>query len=347
MNLKTSAIIALTGSLLLISGWEIYWRSQGRVPTIDDDKYLFAQERAKVEGLTSEDIVIVGSSRVMFNIQLNEFERLTGKRPIQLANAGSSPLPVFHDLVENSSFNGTIIVGITPGLFFSTTYPEASPIKWPQSRVDFYHSRSLAQRLNHSLSLPLQSNLVFIATHDEVLDDNVDLKTLLNNIELNNRTGRPRYPPFFEFGYADKTRNVRMTELTSLDTTAANKIKGAWKFVLNGKNPPPDKNGTTAFFAKDAAKFKARGGKIIFVRSPSSGMFKDGEAKFLPRERFYDSLLKVVNAPGYHYEDYETLRAIDCCPEWSHLSAENADKFTRELVKIMQEDKLMPTKQNQ
>ncbi|WP_353779834.1 hypothetical protein [Winogradskyella sp. 3972H.M.0a.05] len=343
MNLKTSAIIALVLTLIFITSWEFYWRSQGRVPTVDDDKYLFAASRAKVDKLTSDDIIIVGSSRVMFNIQLDEFEKLTGVKPIQLANVGSSPLPVFHDIVNNTDFKGTVIVGVTPGLFFSTTYPKASPIEWPQSRVDYFHKRTLSERFNHWLSIPLQENFVFIATHGEVLDDNVDLKTLLNNVEINNRTGRPRYPEFFEFGSVRRDRNVRMTVETSTDTVAANKIKKAWKFILGGENPPPDKNSTTAFFEQDAKTFKARGGKIIFVRSPSSGFFEQGEAMFLPRERFYDSLLTVVNSPGYHYQDYEQLKTIDCCPEWSHLSAENADTFTKELVKIMLNDNVLPT----
>jgi len=347
MTIKTSALIAILGSLFLISGWELYWRSQGRVPTIDDDKHLFAVERHKVKDLNPDDIVIIGSSRVLFNIQLDQFEKQTGIRPIQLANKGSSPLPVFRDIVRHTDFKGTVIVGVTPGLFFSTTFPKASPIEWPQSKIDHYHKRTPAQRLNHTLSMPLQKNFVFVGEYSEVFDENLDIRTLLDNADSRARIERPKYPPFFEFGATSDDRNVRMYNTVATDTSAANIIKGAWKFVLSGDNPPPDKNSTTAFFSEDAKTFKARGGKIIFVRSPASGMFKGGEAKFLPRERFYDSLLTVIGSPGYHYEDYETLSNIDCCPEWSHLSAENANKFTEELVKLMQNDGLLPTSQNQ
>ena len=347
MQPKKSFLIALAISVLALCSWELYWRSQGLLPSIEPDKNLFAVQRDKVDKLTDDDIVIVGSSRVLFNIQLDEFEKLTGKRPVQLSLAGSSPLPTFRDLVQNTDFKGTIIVGVTPGLFFSTTFPKAGPINNPQSKVDHYHDRTLAQRLGHRLSMPLQKNFVFMSEHSKVMNDRIDLKSLLGHIRINNRTGNPRYPDFFEFGDISEDRNVRMTHTTATDTVEANKIKNAWKFVLSGDNPPPDKNSTTTFFAEDAKTFKARGGKILFVRSPSSGIFKAGESKFLPRERFYDSLLTVVKAPGYHYEDYKQLKAIDCCPEWSHLSAENADLFTRELVKIMQEDNVLPTAKNQ
>ncbi|TAI49640.1 hypothetical protein [Flagellimonas allohymeniacidonis] len=340
MKLTLSAGIALFLSVASLTVWEIYWRSQGRIPTIDDDKHLWAAEREKVDQLGPDDIVIVGSSRVMFDIQLDEFEELSGVRPIQLACAGSSPLPVFHDIVENTDFSGTVIVGVTPPLFFSTTFPKAPPIEWPQSRVDHHKKWTYAQRFNHWLSMPLQKNLVMVATHDEVLDDNVDLKTLLNNVEINNRTKKPRYPPFFEFGYIDDSRNVRMAPQMTSDTTAANQIKGAWEFVFSGKNPPPDKNGTTAFFAKDAEKLRERGGNAVFVRCPSTGIFHEGEKKITPRETFYDSLLTVTKFPGYHYQDYEELRNFDC-PEWSHLSEPDAKKFTKALVKIMLKDKVI------
>ena len=347
MDLRTSSIIALCASILFVSGWELYWRSQGRVPNIDDEKNLFAAERHKVNDLKDDDFIIVGSSRVLFNIQLDEFERLTGKKPLQLACAGSSPLPTFRDIVRNTDFKGTVIVGVTPGLFFSTTFPKASPIENPQTRVDYYLNRTWSQRIGHSLHMPLQENFAFVSNFHPVLDENVDLKSLLNNIVIKNRVGKPRYPPFFEFGAIRSDRNVRMTEITSTDTVAANKIINAWKFVLGNNKNKPDKKSTIAYFEEDAKVFIERGGNIIFVRSPSSGMFEEGEAKFLPRAHFYDSLLTVVKQPGYHYADYETLSSIPCCPEWSHLSGDNADIFTRELVKILQEDKRVPTNQNQ
>lgn len=127
MNLKQSLIIALVLSIAALGAWELYWRSKGYFPNLDDDKYLWAKTRAKVEKATENDVVLVGSSRVLFDIQLDVWEKMTGIRPIQLANPGASPLPVFHDLVENTDFKGTAIVGVTPPLFFSTTFPQAPP----------------------------------------------------------------------------------------------------------------------------------------------------------------------------------------------------------------------------
>lgn len=341
MNLKLTLIIALTLGVLSLVSWEIYWRSQGKIPDLDDDKNLWAVQRAKVDDASEYDVALLGSSRVLFDIQLNEWQKETGVRPIQLASAGSSPLPIFHDLVNNTNFKGTIVVGVTPGLFFSTTYPEAGPWKRAQNRVDYFEDRTYAQRLNHWLSLPLQKNFVFVSTSEEGWSDDIDLKSLLNNISLNNRTGKPQYPPFETFAYIEEDRNNPMSEKTATDTTFANSIKEAWKFVIMGNKNPPEREATTNFFVADAKKFMDRGGNLILLRCPSSGWIKEGEDKFLSRAEFWDPLVKATNAKAYYYEDYEQFKDLTC-PEWSHLSAPDARYFTTELVKIMKADGALP-----
>jgi len=337
MQLKKSLIIAITLSVISLVAWELYWRSEGKIPDLDDDKNLWAVQRARVDDASLNDVLLLGSSRVLFDIQLNEWEKETGVRPIQLACAGSSPLPLFHDIVHNTDFKGTIIVGVTPGLFFSTTYPEAGPWKRPQSRVDYFENRTYAQQLNHWLSLPLQKNLAFVSTSEEGFSDDIDLKSLLSSISSTNRSGKPEYPPFNSFAYIDEDRNNPMSEKTATDTAFANGIKAAWKFIIMNNQNPPDKDATTNFFVADAEKFQERGGNLILVRCPSSGWLKEGEDKFLSRTEFWDPLVKATNAKAYYYEDYEQLKHLEC-PELSHLSAPDARYFTTELVKIMKAD---------
>ncbi|MBR9846184.1 MAG: hypothetical protein GYB35_08795 [Algicola sp.] len=337
MNLKRSMLVAIAISLLSLIAWECYWRAQGKLPDIDDNKDLWAVQRAKVETLSEDGVVLMGSSRVLFDIQLDEWEKETGIKPIQLASAGASPLPIFHDIVNNTDFTGTVLVGVTPGLFFSTTFPEAGPWKRAQSRVEHYENRTYAQRLNHFLSMPLQKNFVFISTSEEGWSDDIDLKSLLNTINSKNRSGKPQYPPFNAFAYIDEDRNNPMSEKTATDTTFANSIKAAWKFIIMGNKNPPEKEATTNFFVADAKKFMQRGGNLILLRCPSSGWIKGGEDKFLSRADLWDPLVKATNANAYYFEDYDQFKNLEC-PEWSHLSASDARFFTRDLVKIMKAD---------
>jgi hypothetical protein len=337
MKLKKSLIIALVLFITGIGAWEIYWRSQGFYPTIDDDKDLWAVQRAKVEKATDQDVLLTGSSRILFDIQLDAWERETGRRPIQLAYVGSSPLPVFHDIVENTDFKGTIVVGVTPGLFFSTTNPKANPWEWPQSRVDHYHNRTYAQRLNHKLSLPLQESFAFLSEDQGI--DGLKLKELLGKVQIGNRIPN-NMPPFHEFGEIARDRNLKMKDIVVRDTAYANSIIRVWMFF--GKDaPPPDKEATMAFFLKDLEKYKARGGNVILVRCPSSGGLREGEKMRLPRSEFWDDLVQKAQVKSYHFEDYEQLKFE--CPEWSHLSAADAEIFTTELVKIILKDNALPT----
>jgi len=337
MKLKKSLIIALVLVITGIGAWEIYWRSQGFYPTIDDDKDLWAVQRAKVEKATDQDVLLTGSSRILFDIQLDAWERETGRRPIQLAYVGSSPLPVFHDIVENTDFKGTIVVGVTPGLFFSTTNPKANPWEWPQSRVDHYHNRTYAQRLNHKLSLPLQESFAFLSEDQGI--DGLKLKELLGKVQIGNRIPN-NMPPFHEFGEIARDRNLKMKDIVVQDTAYANSIIRVWMFF--GKDaPPPDKEATMAFFLKDLEKYKARGGNVILVRCPSSGGLREGEKMRLPRTEFWDDLVQKAQVKSYHFEDYEQLKFE--CPEWSHLSAADAEIFTTELVKIILKDNALPT----
>lgn len=333
MYLKQSLLIALALSMLSISAWEFYWRSQGFYPTLDDNEELWATQRARVEKTNEQDVLLIGSSRVLFDIQLNEWENETGKRPIQLACVGSSPLPVFHDIVEKTDFKGTILVGVTPGLFFSTTFPKARPWEWPQSRIDYYYDRTYAQRLNHLLSLPLQENFAFLSEDEGI--DGLNLRELVGKIKVGNRVPDPM-PPFHEFGEIARDRNLKMKEIAVTDTAYANSVKKVWMFFGKGA-PPPDKVATMAFFLKDLEKFKARGGKVILVRCPSSGGVRMGENMGLPREKFYNELVQKAQVKSYHFEDYEQFKNLEC-PEWSHLSASDAQFFTSELVKIMIKD---------
>jgi hypothetical protein len=336
MKLKKSLIIAIAITLVATLAWESYWRSQGLHPTLNDEKALWAMTRDKVESATEDDVVILGSSRAYFDIQVNQWSKSTGKEPFQLASTGSSPLPTFHDIVNNTDFNGTVIMGVTPGLFFSTTFPKAFPWRRPQSKVDYYHDRTYAQRLNFLLSVPLQKNLVLMSADEEEWNDDIDLKSLLRNIHWGKRISPSDKPPFYNFGDVDIPRNMRMMPRVVNDTAFANSIIKVWHFFGKGA-PQPEKDATTTFFMKDVEKFKEKGGNLILVRPPSSGGDRMGEKIGLPREKFWDSLVNVAKVKSYHFEDYDQFKNLTC-PEESHLSFQDANYFTREFIKLMNKD---------
>ena len=341
MKLKQSLIIAVVLGILSIMTWEFYWRSQGYYPDYDNDDALWANQRVRVNTATSDDVILIGSSRIHFDVQLDVWEKNTGIRPIQLAHPGSSPIPVFNDLANKTDFNGTIVVGVTPGLFFSGTTTEVRPYRSSNNKVEYFYNQTYAQRLNHKLSIPFQKYCAFISDQDGI--SGIKLEALLNKISIGNRI-EEGFPPFPKFSDVSLDRNLRMTSKTVTDTSFANMIKKVWSYKSTDTTAPKnlDKKGVISLFKKDAKTFIDKGGNLILLRCPSTGYYKRKEANFYKKEAFWDSLLIETGAKGYHFNDYEELNKLDC-PEWSHLSGEDADFFTDEITKIMLKDQVIPT----
>jgi hypothetical protein len=88
----------------------------------------------------------------------------------------------------------------------------------------------------------------------------------------------------------------------------------------------------------DADKIRSRGGVVIFLRVPTSGPFEEFDKKVFPREVCWNRLLAYTGCPGIYYKDYPAI-AHFICPEWGHLTKEQAAIFTRNLVKILREEK--------
>jgi hypothetical protein len=56
-----------------------------------------------------------------------------------------------------------------------------------------------------------------------------------------------------------------------------------------------------------------------------------------PRATTWDVLLQRTGAPGIHFQDYPQLQGYDQ-PEWSHLSASEAQRFTAALTPLVQRE---------
>ena len=342
LNYKMAGLVALVTSMLLLSSWELYWRSQGRYPDIDDNKALWAVERGKVSELDSRDVILTGSSRVHFDVQLDVWNEAYGRKPLQLAYPGSVPLPIVADIVKNTEFNGTLVIGVAPGLFWGEVTPDRWSWKRAQSKVDHYFKRTLADRLNHQLGIPFQENFVFVASSEEEWDDDIDLRTLLKQWTIGDREGDGRDDPFYRFDDITLDRNVTMKTRMETDTAFARTVQLVWHgggLSREGKHHTCD---VIDYLLPLLDQFKARGGRPIFLRCPSDGEYITHENKYYQRDSTWEVLLYETSTPGIYFEDYEELTGY-VCPEWSHLSAPDARQFTKDLVSILQKEGLLET----
>src|SRR5438046_9532704 len=103
---RSIAVVVVVIVLAASAAWELYVRSIGYGPTLNDGEDLWTLRRRSV---TPESVVIIGDSRGWYDVDLDEMEKGLGKRPIQLAMGGGCGYPVLADLAKDETFHGTII----------------------------------------------------------------------------------------------------------------------------------------------------------------------------------------------------------------------------------------------
>ena len=314
--------------------WELYCRSIGYAPTLNDNEDLWTMARRNVK---PESVVIVGDSRGWYDVDLDELEKGLGKRPVQLSMGGSCAYPVLADLAHDKDFHGTIICSVVPRLFLAP--PGTPPMDLSEKAVRRYHSQTPAQRVSQYLAMPLEEHVAFLKQEELTLDD------LLKRLPIPNRSYAqvpPQLPPYF--GTLDRERRARMIEECARPGKLQSTVQQIWLPLFS---PPPlptyipkdefmakMKQATEQRFNDVAAavqKLRARGGKIVFVRFPVAGELKTLEDRTTPRSQTWDRIMKETNSPGIYYEDFPELSSFNC-PEWSHLSAGDSVEFSKRLV---------------
>ena len=327
-DLSKAAALALALVLLVIGGWEIYLRSKGVVLAYDNGKELWADKRAMVYEPADRTTVFIGSSRIKYDLDIDTWQQVTGRHAVQLAIEGNNPLPVLVDLGNDTLFKGRLVVDITEVLFFSNApfYQEKS-----NTNIAWYKSRTPAQKASFVLDHALESQFVFLD------NQSLSLNAELARIRVPDRPGVFVFPTFpMEFNATQFNRQDKMTPRFLADTSLQHRVQNIWVFLMTmGRDAPPPKEDpipAVLQLAKEAVeKIKARGGEVVFIRTPSSGPMLEGERHGFPRARFWEPLLTATHCPGIFFSDYPATDHF-ICPEWSHLSPSDAVLYTRALI---------------
>jgi hypothetical protein len=285
-------------------------------------------QRNRLDQGEGDSTVLAGSSRMLFNAQLEVWEQESGEKPIQLALEGTSPIPVMEDLAGDEQFTGTLIVGIAPGPFFGGDY---------RSDVFTYHEKeSPSQWLGQRISMLLEPYLAFY--HFDY-----SLFTVLKRHELSTREGVTIFRDVRRLATHKRDRATRMFEKVETDPAYARLAKDIWaeNFVpiaerddewLERANERRQRQIERTVAA--TLTLQQRGVEVIFVRNPAEGHYEIMETMYFPREENWDIILERTGALGIHWLDHDELQGY-WLPEWSHLSGDEADRFTRALYQVI------------
>jgi hypothetical protein len=325
--------IALGAALIfvaLLAAWEGYWRAYGVTPGINSNNGLWAIQRHRIDAGEGDATVIVASSRPFFDIQLPVWERLAGRRPIQLAFEGTSPLRFVEDLAADPQFTGRLIIGIDPQVFFQGFGLHVDALAYARKE-------SPSQRIGHWLSMHL------IEPYFAFDDPDFALETVLARQPWPPRPGKPWPTQVRKLSDHEADRNTHLWSKVSDDPQYRELARRIWRQRFQpAADPPPEELRRTIQeqidrTAKAVARLRARGVKVLLLRSPSDGEYLAYETRLFPRASTWDALLAASGAPGLHFQDYPQLQGY-YLPEWSHMTRAEAERYTVALYGVIQRD---------
>ncbi len=325
-------LILLAAAVLaaaLLAAWEWHWRDFGVRPAVANSYGLWSMQRRRIDAGDGGRTVIVGSSRVLFDIDLDTWEQLAGVRPIQLALEGTSPLPVLEDLAGDPNFTGRAIVGVAPDIFFSG-------FAFRGKALDYFRHEGPGQRVGQWLSMHvIEPRMAFD-------DGDFALATVLHRQPWPLRPGMTAHLRVRKLSVSTADRNTHMWDKVEMDPAYQALAQSIWV----QDSDPPDAAKRADMDAERArqidravkvvSKLRSRGVEVVFVRMPSRGPYLDIENRDFPRALSWDRLLQQTGAPGVYFEDYPQMRGYEL-PEWSHLAAHERPRMTRALYGIIQQ----------
>ena len=312
-----------------VAAWEWKMRSLGLVAgDLEDGKASWAVERRKLESGEHDGVVIVGGSRILFDTNLDVWEEMTGRRPVQLALPGMSGQRFLADIADASRFSGLVLIDVTPEQFFR----EGPGNPAFEGVLNYWREEGPARRAGNVIGQ-------FISRYLAFPDNNYTSTALIDQLDVPNRGGvvGPHWRPWKLYEIRADRQSVLWREIERNARLREHAIR-VW---LAGKRPPPSEE-LIARICEDSrrsvAAIRARGGEVVFIRPPSAGGYYAREQESLPRAKSWDRLLRETGAFGIHFEDYPDMQGLDL-PELSHLTREDAVRFTRAYVEVLMREK--------
>jgi hypothetical protein len=316
---------------LLVGCWEWHWRDYGVRPSISNTFGLWAIQRRRIDAGEGGATVLIGASRMYFDVQLPVWQRLDGHRPIQLSFEGTSPLTAVEDLAADPNFTGRILIAVEPDLFFSGYQYRAGVIRYTRKE-------SPSQRIGQWLSMH------FIEPYFAFDDPDYALQTVLARQPWPKRPGRVWNVRVRKLAETEADRNTHLWSKVATDLRYREMARDIWRqdFQPSEDDPPEEEARKTEReqierMAKAVAQLRSRGVAVLFVRMPSGGEYLAYEDREFPRARTWEALLAATRAPGIHFKDYPELQGYEL-PEWSHMTREEGERFTAELYRIIRRD---------
>lgn len=327
-------LLALTLSLVLLGGWESFWRIKGyhRVPPSQDPRdWALLRKTASRDG--EKAVVLIGTSRMILDFDTDVFAERTGLRPVQLAIEGKSPLAVLANLADDHNFKGTVICDFHEVFVYATegtknprmnlsaqdfvkTYTDRSFLtELLPARADEYGHKFFTQTFVFQMPELHPANAIHYLIRGQLPPKPRDSGTITREgmtIELHGRQ--------LTSDQLEKLRQnfEELTESCIKNTAISNSMRADVASYVDGL----------------VKRIQARGGKVVFVCFPMGGRIWEINERSYPKKDYWDFLASHASGTWIHFTDYPTLLGYNL-PDWSHLDLDGRVKFTKALTDIL------------
>jgi hypothetical protein len=299
---------------------------------VSDDAGLWCEQRRRLEGAGRCAVAVLGTSRMMSDFDQETFRRrLPHCRAVQIAGPGEGPVRILRDLAEDAQFSGAVICEAGPLVLRRAHWRDLDDYV-AKHRTDFF----LNDRLNRRIATWFQSRFVLASPH-------VSLKKTAE--WLIRRGCFPRQPrvrlladrsAVYDHSRTTEAEARRWQEDGRRETLA----QAGGADDLRAESWLEDMKEVDAL----AARIRARGGKVVFVRLPVSHGRLAAEEQLFPREMYWDPFASMTCAVAVNFLDLPGGRDF-LCPDSSHLDRADAAAFTGALVdELLKRGVLGPTR---
>lgn len=336
--------MALMGGLFIISViigfFEYNLRARHWTPTVNDTVELWIKQRQQASQLGDQALILIGGSRIQLGTDLNLLEKLSGKKPIQLAIDGSNFYPVLKNLAEDPTITGNIILDLHESLI-ENLFVQDKAWDWvnayqQQAQQPLY--KQLDQTIHNYLTQHMVTKLEGAKPSKVIAQLALQPKQGAGNylITHNNRSrdadySKVKMPDFYiarvirHSGLTlDQTQVQSYSELLALYENAITKIPVSDDSDFNQNLPE---------LIHLINQLKTRGSKVFIVRMPTSKLIWAIDQQRYPLEKFWQQIA-TQHAASIHFKDYSELNSFDL-PDGSHLDQKDKAAFTEGLYQTI------------
>ena len=319
--------------VLAIAALEVAGRRAGYRPIAapDNDRALWAVQRERVDHDGPNLVALAGNSRMMRSFSSPALrDALPDGDYVQLAVLGAEPGAVLRDLLVDPAFRGVLVCGIWEADRFWDPAPQAP-------YVTYFHERwGWNERWNARARFFVNERLVSVLTQMN------PMWRLFFAFEDGATLG-PQYDRFAR----DRMNLVDFALPAWASVVPKRQQEGLWWLRTNAR-PQALERQAPAWVEQALAleplirAFQARGGRMVYVRLPSSNAGDpDGALRQAMREAYWDPFASRTAAAAIHFRDLPEARGLET-PDAGHIDARDAPRFTRAVVDELRRRGVLP-----